>query len=186
MKSMIFAAVALLGATTANAATVLFDFDSLTVGNSVGVYNGATFTDFLVQNGFGQTSAPNFSYNTANTAGFDFASGFTAFSFTTGVFTASTVSVYSGLGGLGTLLGSVVVSDPPASPTAFAPFSVSFTGTGKSVVVTSIAGSFGWDDLRLEVAGSAVPEPRSWTMLIAGFGLVGAAARRRRHTAVAA
>ena len=31
----------------------------------------------------------------------------------------------------------------------------------------------------------AVPEPTSWAMLIAGFGLVGAAARRRR-TAVAA
>jgi hypothetical protein len=31
----------------------------------------------------------------------------------------------------------------------------------------------------------AVPEPASWAMLIAGFGLVGAAARRRR-TVVAA
>lgn len=29
-------------------------------------------------------------------------------------------------------------------------------------------------------SGSAVPEPASWAMLIAGFGLVGAAARRRR------
>lgn len=28
-----------------------------------------------------------------------------------------------------------------------------------------------------------VPEPSSWAMLIAGFGLVGAAARRRRHVA---
>ena len=37
------------------------------------------------------------------------------------------------------------------------------------------------------VSGSigAVPEPQAWVMLIAGFGLVGAAARRRR-TAVAA
>lgn len=33
--------------------------------------------------------------------------------------------------------------------------------------------------------GGAVPEPASWAMLIAGFGLVGAAARRRR-AAVAA
>ena len=33
-------------------------------------------------------------------------------------------------------------------------------------------------------AGGAVPEPASWAMLIAGFGLVGAASRRRR-TAVA-
>jgi hypothetical protein len=32
----------------------------------------------------------------------------------------------------------------------------------------------------------AVPEPASWAMLIAGFGLTGAAARRRRAVAVAA
>lgn len=31
-----------------------------------------------------------------------------------------------------------------------------------------------------------VPEPQSWVMLIAGFGLVGAAARRRRQATVAA
>ena len=32
---------------------------------------------------------------------------------------------------------------------------------------------------------SAVPEPASWAMLIAGFGLTGAALRRRRMAAVA-
>jgi len=31
-----------------------------------------------------------------------------------------------------------------------------------------------------------VPEPGTWAMLIAGFGLVGAAARRRRQTSVPA
>jgi hypothetical protein len=37
------------------------------------------------------------------------------------------------------------------------------------------------------IAGAmGVPEPASWAMLIAGFGLVGAAARRRRETSVAA
>jgi len=30
----------------------------------------------------------------------------------------------------------------------------------------------------------AIPEPAPWAMLIAGFGLVGPAARRRRETAV--
>ncbi|MFN7174747.1 MAG: PEPxxWA-CTERM sorting domain-containing protein [Thermaurantiacus tibetensis] len=37
----------------------------------------------------------------------------------------------------------------------------------------------------LAIAG-AVPEPATWAMLIAGFGLVGAAARRRRQAVVAA
>ena len=33
---------------------------------------------------------------------------------------------------------------------------------------------------------AAVPEPASWALMIAGFGLVGAAARRRRGLVVAA
>jgi hypothetical protein len=35
-------------------------------------------------------------------------------------------------------------------------------------------------------ASGAVPEPASWAMLIAGFGLVGAAARRRRQVSLVA
>jgi len=34
--------------------------------------------------------------------------------------------------------------------------------------------------------GSAVPEPATWAMMIAGFGLIGAAARRRRSGMAAA
>ena len=34
--------------------------------------------------------------------------------------------------------------------------------------------------------GGAVPEPSSWTMLIAGFGLIGATLRKRRMTVVSA
>ncbi|WP_313669041.1 PEPxxWA-CTERM sorting domain-containing protein [Sandarakinorhabdus sp.] len=37
-----------------------------------------------------------------------------------------------------------------------------------------------WSGLTIGAPG--VPEPASWAMLIAGFGLVGAAARRRRQT----
>jgi hypothetical protein len=36
------------------------------------------------------------------------------------------------------------------------------------------------DDMIIRVTAMAVPEPASWAMLIAGFGLVGAASRRRR------
>jgi hypothetical protein len=39
------------------------------------------------------------------------------------------------------------------------------------------------DDIRIS---SVVPEPASWAMLLAGFGLIGAAARRRRPTPVIA
>jgi hypothetical protein len=39
---------------------------------------------------------------------------------------------------------------------------------------------------RLNTLVGGVPEPESWAMLIAGFGLVGAVARRRAHRSVAA
>jgi hypothetical protein len=35
------------------------------------------------------------------------------------------------------------------------------------------------------IAGTGVPEPASWAMLIAGFGLTGAVMRRRRSVSVA-
>lgn len=47
------------------------------------------------------------------------------------------------------------------------------------------SGTFGTDDAG--GIGSTVPEPASWAMMIVGFGLVGATARRRaRATAIAA
>ncbi len=83
---------------------------------------------------------------------------------------------------------------------------------GKIVSVTSYGLSFGtaWGDCRSGLqsscgelngfaplyasrdwirsvigGGGVVPEPATWAMLIAGFGLVGAMARRRRETAIA-
>ena len=46
---------------------------------------------------------------------------------------------------------------------------------------TSRSGSFAIDNLSV----GAVPEPASWAMLIAGFGVVGAAARRHRNAVAA-
>lgn len=46
----------------------------------------------------------------------------------------------------------------------------------------------GFDNLKFDVrsVGGVVPEPQSWALLIAGFGLVGATMRRRRQAAAAA
>jgi hypothetical protein len=41
------------------------------------------------------------------------------------------------------------------------------------------------DDLSFSTAGSAVPEPATWAMMITGFGLAGTALRRRRSALAA-
>jgi hypothetical protein len=177
------AAVAFAGA--AHAAPVVFNFDDLTVGQEVGTYNGAVFTDFIVltgEYGYGESSPPNFAYNGADIASFDYAPGFTSLSFTAGVFAPPvTVNVFSGLDGTGTLLGVLALDNPPYSPFAFAPATVAFSGTAHSVFVFGGQAQFGWDDVTL----NAVPEPATWSLLVTGFGLVGAAVRRRQ-AAVAA
>ncbi|KPF65485.1 hypothetical protein IP88_13450 [alpha proteobacterium AAP81b] len=64
--------------------------------------------------------------------------------------------------------------------------SYSYSGTiylaqGWSVAaVVNRAGNYGSDSTGLNLTLTAVPEPTSWAMLIAGFGLTGAALRRRR------
>ena len=67
----------------------------------------------------------------------------------------------------------------------------SFLATGSSAVLSIInentaftGNDFGLDDISLDIA--AVPEPTTWALLLAGFGMVGIAARRRRVGVVVA
>jgi opacity protein-like surface antigen len=66
-----------------------------------------------------------------------------------------------------------------------------YTGTTAAPTFTlgNFALSFSGIDLDLTIAAQSVggvPEPASWAMLIAGFGLTGAAMRRRRISTIAA
>ena len=58
---------------------------------------------------------------------------------------------------------------------------IQFKGTYTSLTLLTNR-TENWSGLTIGAAG-AVPEPASWAMLIAGFGFVGAAARRRRLVA---
>ncbi len=61
---------------------------------------------------------------------------------------------------------------------------IRFDGPVSSLTLRSVNGEF-WSGFTFG-HDSVVPEPATWALLIAGFGLVGAAARRRRPAGVSA
>ena len=74
--------------------------------------------------------------------------------------------------------------DMSISLTSLAPLLFANPGAALRSFEAYSTGSFSSDPAALVVVG--VPEPSVWGMLIAGFGLVGFQARRRRHTATVA
>ncbi|MEI6487033.1 MAG: PEPxxWA-CTERM sorting domain-containing protein [Sphingomonadales bacterium] len=129
-------------------------------------------------------------------------------SFTSGGTNYLTVNFINATLAIGALGGSGgLFSTDPSSPIAFtsdvliipplaaADFSLAFTsitplfqvagnGFGKPFKAASVGSFAGAEDFG--PGGGGVPEPASWAMMLGGFGLVGASARRRRVAVVAA
>lgn len=66
---------------------------------------------------------------------------------------------------------------------AYAPFSFSFVGTGSDTLSFGAVNSAGYyyiDGVTVDLAGAAVPEASIWSMLLLGFGGLGAVLRSRR------
>ncbi|MBC7519830.1 MAG: PEP-CTERM sorting domain-containing protein [Sandarakinorhabdus sp.] len=85
------------------------------------------------------------------------------------------------------ILSGTLAAQSVAGPTVAQTFAASGTYRYLSFNPTSVASAnatccganvFGLNELRV-VGTATVPEPQSWILLIAGFGLVGAAMRRR-------
>ncbi len=133
----------------------------------------------------------------ANNAILDVPGGFTTgFSFYYTSSVATTVTVYDGLGATGNVLGVINLAaqafddctgDPTGAFCNWTPVGVAFAGTAFSIDFAGTANRTGFDNITFGSAtpGGVVPEPGTWAMLIAGFGLVGMAARRRRVAAAA-
>ncbi len=83
------------------------------------------------------------------------------------------------------------LSDPIPFSAPFASYGFRFTAGNAGALTLSIDDTGGdqvgpvLDDVEINLrsAGGVVPEPATWAMLVAGFGLVGAVARRRRPAA---
>ena len=89
-----------------------------------------------------------------------------------------------------TTTGNVTTSFAIAGNEGFGLYSLFFTaanaGSVKFLVGTNSADNVGpvVDNLKLTIDGR-VPEPAAWAMMLAGFGLVGAAMRRRQMATIA-
>jgi hypothetical protein len=127
----------------------------------------------------------------SNNAILNFAAGFdTGFSFFYSSAQAASVNVYDGLNGMGNLLGSLSLTgqfnqgcagDPNGQFCNWTAVGVGFAGIARSIDFGGTANQVAFDNITFGSIdpGGGVPEPAAWAMMIAGFGLVGGAMRRR-------
>jgi hypothetical protein len=124
----------------------------------------------------------------------DIAAGFTTgFSFNyVSLSEPGSVSVWSGLDGTGTLLGTIDLTPNagscPGYSAGFCPFSpigVGFAGTAMSIEFAGVANQIVFDDVTFGSVTPGVPEPSTWAMMMLGLAGLGLAGRRRAKSSVA-
>lgn len=189
------AVAATMAALSAPAAAVVIDFEDRANGNqgtTVMVYPEATFTgtgDLFVNGaGVGKDLCTFGTLGCNGTMTVTFANAVSGLSFTSiGDNSASSLFITIALevGGPVNLVrpldGNTYVKDAH-DLTAYSGI------TGLTLFSDDLAG-LAYDDFSFTVDGGGtggVPEPASWAMLIAGFGLMGGALRRRRTATVTA
>lgn len=93
----------------------------------------------------------------------------------------STITAFSGLDGTGSVLGTVTGSVSGGLNFGFVTLQLANLAGARSISLQGANGLPNYDDITATVAAvqPAVPEPATWVMMLAGFGLVGAGLRRR-------
>ena len=133
-------------------------------------------------------NTPYLSVGGGGMANVSFASAVRSFSFD-----YSTVDNYNSLtinyadGGFGTVTGDDILNAGQASGSVSGSFIVNGDGRLiKGISLNTSSNAFEVDNLSISRNIGGVPEPTTWMMMIAGFGLVGIGMRRRTTNAVAA
>ena len=88
----------------------------------------------------------------------------------------TTITAYSGLDGLGTVLGTTSGSITGGNNFAFTTVQLANLAGARSFKIQGNSFLANYDDITV----TGVPEASSWTMFIGGFGLIGGTLRRRR------
>lgn len=112
-----------------------------------------------------------------DTSGFDFNSYFKIDGLNGGDVTSPPAPLMTGITIFGIHFGN---SSVLGNATAFYKFDA---GAGTTTIPFATRGSSGWVLYQTGGGDDAVPEPATWAMMIAGFGLVGGALRRRKTLA---
>lgn len=203
-KVMASALVAVLMASSASAATITFDEFAYDNNNGAIPANrylalGVTFVgtdDGSTWGGNSNGNPGNWGLQGTNGAGF---SGFNGTSYTQTLTFAALINGFaldasrSNGSADGTILlqgfiGATLQSQVSVTLGAINSWSTaSLTGSFDRVVYTGTGSGFhpfGIDNLRFDQAAQAVPEPGTWAMMLAGFGIVGGAMRRRQRTSL--
>ena len=195
-RAMLFAAASMIAAAPATAATTFIDFDGGSDGSAVGSFYsglGVTFSNAQFTNNFGLNGtsgslgvrAPGtFTFGPGNAVVGTFASAMNSVSIR-GIDIGQAGMRLSVFDAANTLLGSSTAFGPNIGVGFFYDVTASFAGI-RSFAISQDNPCCGDGALFENLSFSSnVPEPSSWAMLIAGFGLTGAVMRRRR-TALAA
>jgi PEP-CTERM motif len=214
IKSALAAAGLVAMMAPAMAEPIVLTFEG--VGNGVAVgnfYNGGAGTNYGVSfspatlaivdadaggtGNFANEPSPNtiMFFLDANNAILNLAAGFdTGFSFFYTSATAANVTVWSGLNGTGTLLGTISLTaqytnncagDPTGMFCHWDAIGVAFAGTARSINFGGTANQTGYDNITFgsDTPVGNVPEPSTYAMLGLGLAGIGIAARRRKTVA---
>lgn len=186
MKFSALAAAAALacGATTANAA-VIINITQNTGGvtaTTSGFLDTAGFTKVVTATLVPTVRGTAFFFSGANGAGLDAYSGFTGPTFgttqMTGASSSSGAPFGFNLGNNRLFLPTAYVSGTAINSTANWQF---LTLSGMGLTAGSYVYSIGTERVTLNIGQpvAAVPEPATWALMLLGFGVIGAAVRRR-------